>query len=240
MTGFNDLKFRVSCLLQTGHFTPNEILVSFDFDGTLGARRSQKSQFREKLDRLSIEDTHDQEKLSVDMMHDLNTRGIPYFVNTAAENPCRARESMNLHHARQMPPSTVLLQHGLNHTTTPETIDHFGTRLKRCGHVLSAMYDKHVPIDYILHNLRLPTKVIIHVDDGIINLKTVLGAGFTQDVIGMYFPTIEGTIIGTEPNTDEAYQYLNSDAENVHYISPRHCTDSCTNAHHRTSTCPYD
>ena len=80
-----------------------------------------------------------------------------------------------------------------------------------------------VPIDYVIDTYQLPTKVIIHVDDGIINIQTVLSAGFTQDVIGMYFPTVEGTIIGEEPNADVAFDYLYSPTEDIRSLGVAAC-----------------
>ena len=100
---------------------------------------------------------------------------------------------------------------------------HYGAALSRCGHSFSAEYEKHIPIDYVIETCKLPTKVIIHVDDGIINLQTVLAADFPQHVIGMYFPTIDGTIIGEEPNADGAFDYLYSPRENIQSIGLESC-----------------
>lgn len=88
---------------------------------------------------------------------------------------------------------------------------------------MSATYEKHVPIDYVITNY-VPATVIIHVDDGLVNLKTVLSAGFTQTVIGMYFPTVDGTIVGVEPSKEDALEYLYAPSEHVAPISISKCT----------------
>jgi len=55
------------------------------------------------------------------------------------------------------------------------------------------------------------------------DLQTVLAADFPQHVIGMYFPTIDGTIIGEEPNADGAFDYLYSPRENIQSIGLESC-----------------
>jgi hypothetical protein len=226
ITDFDDLKNRIHCLLRK-YTDPLSLLISFDFDGTLGARRSMLSSGKTKDHKLSKQDTFDQEIQSVDVLNFLNTKGVPFFVNTAANNPCRAKEAMssNDHYEQTrpaMPMSSVLIQAGMS-TETREDLVHYGVRFARCGHSFSAEYEKHVPIDYVIDTYKLPTKVIIHVDDGIINIQTVLAAGFTQHVIGMYFPTVEGTTIGEEPNKDAAFDYLYSPTENIRSIGLTAC-----------------
>jgi hypothetical protein len=218
ISGFDDLKNRIRCLLIE-YQDPLSILVSFDFDGTLGARRSKVSIGYTKDDCLSRQDTFNQEMYSVDILKVLNDKGVPFFVNTAAANPRRAHEAMaeNNHYERsrpEMPMSSVLHELGLC-TQTEEKIVHYGADILRCGHALSAGYDKNIPIDYVMCTCNLKPQVIIHVDDGIINLQTVLSAGFPQRVIGMYFPTIDGMIIGDEPNAESALEYLSSYRENI-------------------------
>ena len=177
-----------------------------------------------KEDRRSKYDTWDQERRSVTILDTLNEMGIPFFINTAAPNPCGAYGSLgNFHNIRGiMRPSVVLVRMGLS-SDGREQIPHFGTTINRCGHVLSAEYEKHVPIDYIITQYQLPTTIIIHVDDGLINLKTVLESGFTQDVIGLYFPTVDNTTIGDEPNKEEALSYLYSN-DNVEPLEVSGCT----------------
>jgi hypothetical protein len=226
IAGFDDLKNRIQCLLRQ-YKDPLSLLVSFDFDGTLASRRSLLSSGEPKNNKLSKQDTFDQEILSVDVLNFLNMKGVPFFVNTAAENPCRAHEAMAANNYYEqtrpaMPMSSVLTQSGMS-TTTRENLLHYGARLSRCGHSFSAAYEKHIPIDYVIDTYKLPTKVIIHVDDGIINIQTVLAAGFSQHVIGMYFPTVEGTVFGDEPNEDFAFDYLYSPTENIRSIGLTAC-----------------
>jgi len=99
---FSDLKNRIRCLLIQ-YTNPLSILVSFDFDGTLGARRSVVSSGQPKEHPLSRQDTFDQEMLSVDILQFLNAMGVPFFVNTAASNPCRAHEAMSQNHHYTQP-----------------------------------------------------------------------------------------------------------------------------------------
>ena len=100
-----------------------------------------------------------------------------------------------------MPMSTYF---GNTISLNQESLLYRDVKIGRCGHVFSAMYDKHIPIDYVIDKYRLRTRVVIHVDDGLINLKTVMEDHLPQDVIGAYFPTVEGTIMGSEPDTDIA------------------------------------
>lgn len=218
----DDIRFRISCLLGTGNIKRHEILVSFDFDGTLGGRRTHKTQWVAKSDPNAIEDTQNEERKSVQLLEELNTQGIPFFVNTAAPNPCRAHETMQ----QTGMPESVALNRYIKHSGSSE-IEHFGFRVKRCGHVFSSEYDKHVPIDYVIHTYNLPTKVIIHVDDGLVNIRTIVAANFKQDFIGMYFPTVEGTIIGDEPNVDESIDYLLSKSTAVEPLE----VDACDAEH---------
>ena len=227
----NEVLFRIHCLLKAG-ISADEILVSFDFDGTLGARRSIKSAFLPKDDPVSNHDTYDQEMKSVTVLDQLNKLNIPYFVNTAADNPCMAMESMHGHRYEigrdtkvetrrsSMPISTILIEKHMENIGKEKAFSFHGKNLRQCGHVLSAGYDKHVPIDYIINNFNLSTKVIIHVDDGLINLQTVMERGFGQSVIGLYFPTIVGTTFGNEPNEDEALEYMYKNAT-------RQCSAQC-------------
>ena len=215
----DDIRFRIACLLATGNIKPREILVSFDFDGTLGGRRTHKTQWVPKNDPSAIEDTHNEEEKSVQLLTELNRQKIPFFINTAAPNPCRAQETMQ---QTGMPESVVMN----SYINKAAQIEHFGFRVKRCGHVFSAEYDKHVPIDYIIHTYSLPTKVIIHVDDGLVNIRTIVAADFKQNFIGMYFPTVEGTIIGSEPNVDESLEYLLSQSTIAEPLQVDACDDS--------------
>ena len=222
---FSDLKFRISCLLES-NIKPSELLISFDFDGTLGARRSKMSIGRDKTSIEAVQDTYIEEGKTVELLHNLNNLGIPFFVNTAAPNPCRARETMKKrqyrwedvdHYRPEMPMSSFLIEKGME-PELEKSVDYYGQKIKQCGHVLSALYEKHVPIDYIIDKFKLDTKVILHVDDGLINIKTVLDRGFKSNVIGMYFPTEEGTIIGYEPGFDMSYNHIKD-----YEVPARHC-----------------
>ena len=53
MDTFEDLQFRISCILNSGTH-PDQILVSFDFDGTLGARRTSLSKNKTKDDPVTM------------------------------------------------------------------------------------------------------------------------------------------------------------------------------------------
>jgi hypothetical protein len=218
MDTFEDLQFRISCILNSGTY-PDQILVSFDFDGTLGARRTSLSKNKTKDDKVTISDTHDEEKKSIAMLTYLNERNIPYIVNTAAENPCHAYDTMQ---EKKMPMSTYF---GNTISLNKESLLYRDVNLSRCGHVFSAEYDKHIPIDYVIDKYRLRTRVVIHVDDGLINLKTVMEDHLPQDVIGAYFPTVEGTIMGSEPDTDIASEYLYNMESMVTAIDEDHCVN---------------
>ena len=219
----HEVLFRIHCLLKAG-ISADEILVSFDFDGTLGARRSMKSMFLQKDNPVSHQDTYDQEMKSVQVLDKLNKLKIPYFVNIANDNPCRAMESMHEHRYEighdtkvekqrsSMPISTILIEKHMENIGIEKAFSFHGKNLRQCGHVLSAGYDKHVPIDYVITNFNLSTKVIIHVDDGPINIQTVMERGFDQCVIGLYFPTIGATSFVKEPNEDEALDYMYENA----------------------------
>lgn len=220
----DDVKFRIVCLLESG-LDPMQILVSFDFDGTLGARRTVESQGLSKTNPKSVRDTHREEAKSTDLLTHLNRLGIPYFVNTAANDPQHAYDTMV---SIGMPFSDKICTKG---TKTIQHKDYFGYKINQCGSVFSAAYDKHVPIDFVIQTCKLDTKVVIHVDDGIVNIRTVIESNLQRDLIGMYFPTVEGTVIGSEPDKTSSFQYLYSDTTAATSLEARRCQEAQDRVH---------
>ena len=224
MDTFEDLQVRIECMLGSAIHT-RQILVSFDFDGTLCARRTSLSKNKPKNDAVTVFDTEQEEEKSRAMLTYLNTHKIPYIINTAADNPSHANQTM----IQKKMPMSIYFEKMMGPDI--QSIQYRNVKILRHGHVFSAGYDKHIPIDYVIQTYRLATRVVIHVDDGLINLKTVMEDHLEQNVVGAYFPTVEGTTIGNEPDTDIASDYLYNTENTVMAIDE----DRCINRTHRDS-----
>lgn len=222
ITELREVLHKVECLMDGGIEAKN-ILVSFDFDGTLAARGTVESAGLDRRSQEAKRVVYLEELKTIDVLNTLNDKNIPYFVNTANPSVCTARDDMEKHefnfygskHIRNMPFSKVLTKNELDRVKSKIRTEHMGKPLNICGNVLSARYGKEVPIDYVISHYKLPTKIIIHVDDGIINLKNVMERGFSQLVIGLYFPTVKGTAGGAEPDDKLAWDYLTQNSKPI-------------------------
>ena len=167
--------------------------------------------------------------MSITLLTFLNEKGIPFIINTTAENPCQAASTMAARTYRskdkrertrmEVPSSTALLalsvlpyEKKMHH---PTEYSYRGTILRTCGHVLSAQYEKHVPIQYMIETYDLPTLAIIHVDDGFVNIRTVLDEGFEQHVFGLYYPTVIGTTVGAEPAHEDSLKHVSEHSTKI-------------------------
>ena len=204
----NDVLFRVRCLLKAGVAAGN-ILVSFSLEGTFLSYKT---------------DNIDNDKKSIlDYLNDLN---IPYFVNTSDKNTCMVMKKMNPYYYHlgrdnnkdqfQIPISKVLEKRIFNEAQE-KIFTYHGKQVMQCGHVFSADGGKHVPIDYIIKEFSLPTTVILHVDDTLRNLKSVMQRGFEQCVIGLHYTDVLGK--KTNDLDDLDYMY-------THAI--RQCSEQCS------------
>jgi hypothetical protein len=83
---WSDLWSLAKRLLMT--YRPEEIAFSFDYDGTLNARALTPSSKTKTMEHRNVEFgvTNTQAR---DFLEFLNTERVPWFVNTAAENPSR-------------------------------------------------------------------------------------------------------------------------------------------------------
>jgi hypothetical protein len=77
-----------------------------------------------------------------------------------------------------------------------------GAVTKRDGCVLSTGYDKDATVQQALRVLEMPTKVVVHVDDGEINLVTLARndpLASAHLLVLAHFPLVPGSAIGGSP-----------------------------------------
>jgi hypothetical protein len=184
-------------------YAPDEILFSFDYDGTLNAR-ALTAHTKGKTQKEKLAEYHDTNKQARDFLAYLNEAGIPWFVNTAAENPSRPSEEMKMDAAefgkvrKECSPYWTPLPRNATYEDAES-----GVVTKRDGCVLSSGYDKDATILQARKALRLPTKVTVHVDDGEINLYTLAAnAELTRSQLTVlaHFPLVPGSFFGSEPS----------------------------------------
>lgn len=224
---FENVKLMVEKLKADGK-KPEEMFFSFDFDGVLGGRRTilkPKDQFER------MRDVQAQEEKSAAILTYLNKEKIPFIVNTAASNPCRPRdgqmkaidlEKSNEGDARyhglrrsEMPCSDAFkaardASGGPASFSYPVKDDRNHVMVKQCDCAFSAEYDKDIALLHALNVGKLKPKVVVHIDDGAINIVTMLENLHSRfDIHGFYYPTVPGTTGGAEPMHHESLQILN-------------------------------
>ncbi len=214
-----DVEDYVKNLIKSG-YTPHDILLSFDFDGTLSERKEDKDH-----------------KKSSKLLMFLEEESIPYFVNTAAksgtgeihktfvegkkfgyqpkpqdfwkpkqqgEKECPYYLSKDTQHKN---PFYIASQFKINMGGDDVQFYH-------CGLAFSAYYDKEKVITYVVSLLSHKPKVVIHVDDSSsMALGTYLMTNQQKEgnyqIISMYFPPLEKPKISGEPGQEEAEEEIN-------------------------------
>lgn len=193
-----------------------------------GPTKTQAEVRREQVERMA--DQLAQESLSVELLTWLNDQDIPYIINSAASNPCRPRSQMGArNHQSQFPeeqdvarvqragmPCSTRVLRLLN--AESQTSDNPQAQQYQQGDALvqvcencvfSAGYEKHAAILQAIEMFQWKPKVIVHVDDGAVNLETVIRQLCpAYRVIGVFYPTVEGTVMGDEPNQEESLAFL--------------------------------
>ena len=191
-----------------------DILVSFDWDGTLNGGRVVEGK--------RVLGVRDGEQ-TFELINYLNSNGIPYFINTAA-GPTRVavvrtamlvagmqERSGGPFVKRELKCSTELSQ-GCNGDLGKAVTHRVGTSvIGQCDCVFSAEYEKTKVIEFVIEKFHPRPRVVIHVDDSALMVKEgfEVFSSAPFEFQGVFYPPL-GVSAHPEPGQEEAERFIDS------------------------------